>query len=37
MKSETTSIHKIENAEGTNTRYALPKDKEKKMHKQHCA
>lgn len=32
MKSETTSIHKFENLEKTNVRYALPKEKEKLMH-----
>lgn len=31
MKTETTSIHKFENAEKTNVRYSLPKDKEKIM------
>lgn len=28
MKTETTSIHRFKNPEGTNVRYALPKDKE---------
>ena len=31
MKTEATSIHKFENAEKTNVRYALPKDKERIM------
>lgn len=32
MKTEVTSIHKFENAERTNVRYALPKEKENRMH-----
>lgn len=32
LKTECTSIHKIQNAEGTNISYALPKEKENKMH-----
>lgn len=32
MKTETTSIHRFENSEKTNVRYALPKDKENRMH-----
>lgn len=37
MKQEITSIYKISNPENTSVRYALPKEKENKMHKQHCA
>lgn len=32
LKQEVTSIHKFQNAEKTSTTYALPKDKENKMH-----
>ena len=32
LKSEITAIHKYSNSENTKTTYALPKDKEKKMH-----
>ena len=32
LKQEITSIHKFQNAEKTTTTYALPKDKENKMH-----
>lgn len=32
MKTEITSIHSFKNSEGVITRYALPKEKEKKMH-----
>lgn len=37
MKQEITSIYKISNPENTSVRYALPKEKENKMHKQYCA
>lgn len=37
MKQEITSIYKISNPENTSVRYALPKEKENKMHKRHCA
>ena len=32
MKTEITSIHKITNPENTSVRYALPKEKENRMH-----
>lgn len=32
MKTETTSIHRFQNAEKTNVVYKLPKDKERRMH-----
>lgn len=37
MKQEITSIYKISNPENTSIRYALPKEKENKMHKRYCA
>jgi hypothetical protein len=32
LKTETTSIHRFQNAEKTNVVYKLPKDKERRMH-----
>ena len=37
LKTEATSIYRFKNSENTTVTYALPKDKENRMHKQHCA
>lgn len=37
LKRELTSIFRFKNKENTTVTYALPKDKENTMHKQHCA
>ena len=37
LKTEVTSIHKMTNPEKTSVRYALPKEKENRMHKYRCA